>query len=350
MAYTKRRSRQQVMEDRSMRIVRDLLPSQWVVRDYRPDYGIDLLVELFEFVDAARDVAATLGETLFVQVKSVEVAKGGSLRVYRRRNVALGPLREDRATSVTMDVVRVRLETSALATVQAMGAAIPVLLFLVELSTGRLYFVCLNDFVDKVILPRDSGYAAKRTVVIHIPARNRVVPGAPSTVRPLELYAKRAKLYAAFQVFAYQAHELAYACERAVCDTPAPDAVRSVVEIARHFVSVVLSYDFWTMVPEWAPIGFSHRELLVLRDLLQVEDVHQDHDALRAYLLSEPSMCRDEQWVRAMSLDDIHMEVVLQVARVWQRLTTLARTYEELGREWFLPTELWARLSDGAGR
>jgi hypothetical protein len=96
MTYTKKRVRQHIMEDQSIRIVRDLLPDEWVVREYRPDYGIDLAIELFEYLDAKRTVAATLGETLFVQVKSADVVRSRTMRVYGRRNVEKGPLKENR--------------------------------------------------------------------------------------------------------------------------------------------------------------------------------------------------------------------------------------------------------------
>jgi hypothetical protein len=211
MAYTKRRVVQHWMEDRSIRIVRERLPDHWVIREYRPDYGIDLTIELFEFVDEERTTAATLGETLFVQVKSMEVVELGLLRVYPRDNVERGPLREDRSESTEIQVARLPLETSELLTVQAMGSAVPVLLFLVELSAGRVYYVCLNDLIEKVIIPEDPSYEEKGSKVLHIPARNRIVQENPATLRPLETYAKRSNLYAAFEKFAYQKHELEYA-------------------------------------------------------------------------------------------------------------------------------------------
>src|SRR4028119_64282 len=114
MPYTKKRVFQHIMEDQSIQIVRELLPEQWVVREYRPDYGIDLTIELFEYIDDAKTVAAALGETLFVQVKSVEVVTPARLRVYGRRNVEIGPLRENRMESTEIEVARLRLETSAL--------------------------------------------------------------------------------------------------------------------------------------------------------------------------------------------------------------------------------------------
>lgn len=347
MTRTKRRARQHIMEDRSMRIVRDRLPDHWVVRDYRPDYGIDLLIELFEFVDAERAQAATLGETLFVQVKSTEVAELRTLRVYGRRNVEKGPLEEDRSRSMEIEVIPLRLETSELLTVQAMGAAIPVLLFLVELSTGRIYYVCLNDLIEKVIIPRDPAYETKKSKVIHVPARNCIAPGNPLSVRPLETCAKRAKLYAAFEKFAYQRHELevALAAYDAAPSEPAErDAGRELLYLGRHFLSIILRYDFWTRMPEWEPIGWAYQELRILGRLIEDTAVVEDLTRVRQYLVGQPWFPLMDEYVMALSPADAQRHLYSHVVALWNRLANLARMYEELAREWFLPTELAVHL------
>lgn len=349
MAYTKRRVRQHIMEDRSMRIVRDRLPDHWVVRDYRPDYGIDLLIELFALVDADRDEAATLGETLFVQVKSAEVVTPGTVRVHSRRNVEKGPLREDRSRGTDMEVVRLRLETSELLTVQAMGAAVPVLLFLVELSTGRIYWVCLNDLIEKVILPLDPSYAERGSRTIHIPARNCIVPGNALSLRPLETYAKRAKLYAAFAKFAYQRHELerlASAYDAAPSRSAKAGTLRELMDLARHFLALILRYDFWTRMPEWKPMGWARVELRTLHDLLERQSEQVDAGVLRRYLARQPWFPLREDHVLSLSNMDVAGHFASHLLAVWGRLDNLARMYEEVGREWFLPTDLAFQLGE----
>ncbi len=336
------------MEDRSIRIVRDLLPDEWVVREYRPDYGIDLTIELFGYVDEARSIAATLGETLFVQVKSTEVVTPARLRVRARRNVELGPLRENPADTMQMEVAKLRIETSELLMVQAIGAAIPVMLFLVELSTKRIYFVCLNDLIDKVILPKDSGYASKATRVLNIPLRNRIVPDDLASIRPLETYAKRAKLYAAFQKFAYQRHELdwAFSTYQAAAEEQSGERGREFLNLVRHFLSILLRYDFWTRMNEWQPIYWAHQEIIGLQELLADPEVEQREPSLRAYLSNAPGMRFDPEWVESLDLPDLRQHVLMHIAVVWQRLDNLAGIYEELGREWFLPTHLSSHLVD----
>lgn len=349
MAYPKRRVRQHIMEDRSIQIVRDLLPDHWVIREYEPDYGIDLTIELFEVLKQEPDQAATLGETLFVQVKSTQVVDARRLRVHARQHVEKGPLVENPAESVEIDVAVLQLETSELLTVQAIGSAIPVLLFLVELSTRRIYFVCLNDLIEKVILPQDPSYAAKASKTIHIPLANCIRADHPVSIRPLETYARRAKLYAAFEKFAYQQHELDHALlafTDGLPDEMQGVAVTAVLDLVRHFLSIILRYDFWIRIPEWQPIGNAHQELTALHGLLVARGVEHDLLALQSYLVHEPSTNRSEEWVCSMRLEDARMQVLLHVSDIWHRLANLSRMYEELGREWFLPTYLAPLLSD----
>lgn len=60
MAHTRRRVRQHIMDERLYRVFRDLLPEEWAVHEYLPDYGIDLVVELFKYIDDTREAADTL--------------------------------------------------------------------------------------------------------------------------------------------------------------------------------------------------------------------------------------------------------------------------------------------------
>ena len=347
MAYTKKRVRQHMMEDQSIRIVRDTLPEQWVVREYRPDYGIDLTVELFEFTDPQKTVAATLGETLFVQVKSTEFVRPSPLRVHRRRNVELGPLEEDATESTEIEIARLQLETSELLTVQAMGAAVPVLLFLVSLSDRRIYFVCLNDLIEKVVLPGDPEYHAKASRTIHIPLRNCITAADPASVLSLGTYAKRAKLYAAFEKFAYQLNELEYAYtayREAPTEERAEEAASRIVHLIRHFLAVILRYDFWTRIPEWRLIGHSHQELAWAQECLQTECWRDDQRALQDALLSQPGQRWDEEFIRSLALSDAQSQMLEQITWIWRRLANLSGIYEEVLRERFLPTYLATHL------
>ncbi len=344
---TKKRVRQHIMEDRSIQIVRALLPEQWVIREYKPDYGIDLQLETFEYTDREKSAATTLGEMLYLQVKSTEVVSATRVRVYPRRNVEIGPLLENRGQNAMIDVGKVRLETSELLLVQAIGAAVPVGLCLVELSTRRLFYVCLNDLIEKVILPRDPTYHLKRSKVVDVPLRNCISADDPHSVQPLSSYAKRPKLYAAFEKFGYQRHELEYAIPRvhgSPTETHESENIQALLNLVRHFLSVILRYDFWTRMPEWQIVRWSHHELLALRDLVQEQGVENDLARLKTSFLTEPAMRRDPDWVASLDLSGARSHLADHIGQIWHRLWNLGGIYEELVREWLLPTHLALHL------
>jgi hypothetical protein len=102
-------------------------------------------------------------------------------------------------------VLKLNLDTAELMTVEAMGAALPVLLFVVALDTERVFYVCLNDYIDKVLLPDNPDYKSQESKIICIPIRNEITADEASLI-PLRHYATRPKLYAAFTRFTYQHH------------------------------------------------------------------------------------------------------------------------------------------------
>lgn len=46
------------------------------------------------------------------------------------------------------------------------------MLFIVDITELKIYFVCLNDYIDKVITPDESKYMDKDSKVIYIPTGN----------------------------------------------------------------------------------------------------------------------------------------------------------------------------------
>jgi tetratricopeptide (TPR) repeat protein len=63
-----KRPRQHVLEDESRNALRIFLPSEWIIRDIKPDYGIDMEVEIVE------DDEVT-GKVIWVQLKATENKK-----------------------------------------------------------------------------------------------------------------------------------------------------------------------------------------------------------------------------------------------------------------------------------
>ncbi len=118
----------------SFQITRSILPQEWVFHEYRPDYGIDFSIEPFESVEAGS--LETLGEHLFVQLKSVATLTTQILDVTSRYNVEKRPISEKvvggNAAVKQIEVFPFTISTNDLVTVQLMGAAATVLLLLVR--------------------------------------------------------------------------------------------------------------------------------------------------------------------------------------------------------------------------
>ena len=59
------------MEEDSGNLLRTALPSEWVIHEYKPDYGIDGTIEIFDPIDDKDDGYETLGRSHLFQLKSV---------------------------------------------------------------------------------------------------------------------------------------------------------------------------------------------------------------------------------------------------------------------------------------
>lgn len=148
MPHNKRRPMQHIMEEQSSLIIRKKLPEEWVLHRYAPDYGIDFVVETFEYINEEHTVAETLGEFFFVQLKSVQAAKAERILVKSRYNVEKS-YEYGRDTSAEIEVIKYTIEINEIHTVMSMGTAVPTVLLLVDLSTEDVYFLCLNDYIEK---------------------------------------------------------------------------------------------------------------------------------------------------------------------------------------------------------
>ena len=148
-------------------------------------------------------MAETLGEHVFVQLKSTLRTEIETVKVYGRGNVAKGPLQHSKQESFTIEVIKFEIDTNELLTVETMGPGMPVLLVLVTLDQFRAFYVCLNDLIDKVIIPEDPQYTDKGKKTIYVPVKNEITAD-PVSLTGIRFYGKRAKAYSAFTLFEYQ--------------------------------------------------------------------------------------------------------------------------------------------------
>jgi hypothetical protein len=217
-----------------------------------------------------------------------------------------------------LDTVRIAIESSELRTVERMGTAIPVLLVIADLAMQRCHFVCLNDYIDKILLPRHDDYSATDHRTIHVPVANDIGDSVVG-LAALRWYAKRAKLYAAFQRFTYQAVELQYARMQ-------PDFI----PMARYFAQRIANYDFWGNTEMWELIGYYGAKVRHFLETGQPDLIKHDAESILRMAggrLDEIQRIRGE-----LKLDE--------VLELWRVLSVLPRNYEDVCREWFLPTAL----------
>src|SRR5947209_4684632 len=127
MPIRKRRNLQHIMEDRSIEMLKNGLPAEWVVHEYKPDYGIDFVVKVFQFLKDDPSIAETLGETFFVQLKSVAKTEIVTERVHRRLNVEKYKLDFEKEVYLDIEVIKFDIDVAELLTVRAMGVGMPVL-------------------------------------------------------------------------------------------------------------------------------------------------------------------------------------------------------------------------------
>src|SRR6186713_3562778 len=86
---TKRRTYEHIADRDGELLLQSCLPAHWVLRPYRPDYGIDYSLEIFRRTPdstAGKERFETLGEHLFIQLKSTHSIKSSVLKVKSRYN------------------------------------------------------------------------------------------------------------------------------------------------------------------------------------------------------------------------------------------------------------------------
>lgn len=312
MARKKQRVIQHIMEDESYQIIKKFIPKEWVIREFnRPDYGIDLVIELFDKIDD--QISETLGEFIYVQVKSVKKLEIKSEKIFPVGNVAKGKWKEDKSEYTQIDVVKYVFDTNSIFTIQTLGGSVSVLLFLVDLDTENVYFICINDYIDKIILPKNPKYGEQESYTITIPTLNSLRNKEISN-NALKFYGKRAKLLSAFSKFSYQKNELSYLLGikdfpiltyREELEKNKVVSQNEVLEQVLFFIEQIEELDIWEH-KEWQVLPLAKAEINELKKYLQGENV-------------------------------VWEEVREKLIICWHRLTNLGTMYEDLCREWFLP-------------
>jgi len=316
MARGKMQSEQQVTDEEGQRLLRSVLPSHWRLRDYRPDFGLDFALELFQTRSPDADGPAgaeTLGEHLFIQLKSFRSRAPAAFALNERTNVQKTERVVGGGEAGTLDTYRYPLEREELVTVERMGLGTPVLLVVADLASMRCSFVCLNDYIDRILIPLHADYRSAGRRTVHVPVHNDL--SSSYGRRAVGWYGKRAKLIAAFQRFHYQLIELEYARSR-----------DDFMTLAQTFAAKISAYDFWDDANLPVPLI-------------------DEGAALRRFIATGSAPSRQDGDPTELPIG--HERVVLEegVLDMWRRLALLGRTLEDVWQEWYLPTALGQMVS-----
>ena len=225
----------------------------------------------------------------------------------------------DAYTVFKTDVISLPLETTLLNTIKAMASAVVVHLFLVALDERRVFYVCLTDYIDKVIIPQGDHLLTQDTVSICIPLANELSRN-DAHVRGLNnvrFFAKRAKFYSAFNLFAYQGHEIGY------CNDGEERR-----QMAFHFIKLLRNLDIWSD-SGWLIVDGYRDWLLHLESVLPaLPDQTWFTNHPRTQFSPDAFSC-------GISLEQFMDQNIFQF---WDGLNVLGRNYEEVCREFGLPT------------
>lgn len=320
MMNGKKRSKSQIIGEKAVKILQELFPDEWVTREYNPDYGIDLSVEIFE---EYMNGYITTGEHIYFQVKGTEKLELGKYKVYERWNVDRSY--EKGLNYKEIDVVKFSIETSLLSTVERMGSAVPVLLIVVDINERNAYYVCLNDYIEKVIVPVNPNYSDNKEITIYIPVKN--VIKSPMDIKPIKWYSKRAKLFALFNKVNYQKSVLQYIMDE--------DLPKDII----HFANIIRRSDAWSASEYFYALKNLEKQIDYL---LENGTTKEEENSIT--LLKKRGCNLDERcWETNYSWRDLsarEVEKSNNLRKLWENICSCSYIFEDVAKEWYLPTYL----------
>lgn len=320
MGIGKKRSFAHIKGESGVAILKEHFHKEWVVREYTPDYGIDMSVELFTPYDTG---FITTGEHIFFQVKATDKLEKMNLSVPPRYNVERCQ-RPVTGTPVDMQVVKYVLDTDLLATVEKMGGAVPVILAVVDRSTSNIYCVCLNDYLEKVLIPDEPNYMEQDTKTVYIPIENNL---NDMGTRMIEWYGKRAKLYAFFNKIHSQAEKLKYC---SACDLE---------DEVRHFLSIILRSDVWSACDYFPALKRAKEEI----DYYVEHGITREAEKMIAHSIEAGEDVDTEIWevsYRSLPVSFREAQSHHGILQLWEHLESVGYIFEDTIKEYFLPTYL----------
>jgi hypothetical protein len=307
-------------EDASEAIVKQHLPNEWVMRKLHPDYGVDVSIEVFERVNTK---IPTMGEFVFVQLKSRQELTGSCLKISERGNVEKAIDSEQGRYFFELDVVKYVIDSDTIDNARLMGPSTPLMLFVVELKTKEVYYICLTEYYDKILEPRGFDFSAQKSVSINIPKSNRLSDQRAHEV--MRFFATRAKLYAMFNLAQFQFRESRYLLD-VFTSHEHVDELAENYKIIERFARRLRAMPIWERPTIWQ----------LMRDYRDRLD--RIISEIEGGALSKIKKGIDE----FLAGDDKGLAELMAFSHLcilsWKQFSAIGQTFEDLVREWFLPT------------
>ncbi|WP_104046067.1 DUF4365 domain-containing protein [Arthrobacter sp. ZGTC412] len=294
-------------------------PPEWVVRPIQYDYGLDLEVEVFHAISAedGRRKYQTWGEHFYLQVKTTDNLSFSKYCTSHKET----------------DVLKFSIETSELKLVEAMGASVPVILFVVDRTEMKIFYVCLNDYTSKTLTPSNPTWREQKNVTVYIPVRNQIRV-TDDEFNPASHWgyfartAQRSKIYSAANLAHHYSMELGYARDKVRVVESDPTAFEALasqfLEQAHRYACEISELDIWRRTDyEWCAIQ-SFREGL--------QTLHDRISRLKSQLATLPSTGEDFEEAA------FHFQGRLDfMYGIFTSLSLIGRQYEQIARLERLP-------------
>lgn len=316
----KSRDDNHLKEDVSEALISKLLPEEWVIRKLHPDYGVDVTIEVFE---RQGQQIPTMGEFLFVQLKSTTSLKCGVEPIKPRGNVEKGLDTQEGHATHELDVIRFVVDTDTIDNARLMGPTTPLMLFVCDLSENEVYYVCLTDYYDKIIEPRGIDLSKQKTITVLIPAANKLTD--PRSAQVMRFYATRAKLYGMFNLAQFQYREIRWILKE-FSDHKHVEKLPDNFAMIERFARRLRAMPVWDRDIPWQLMrDYEARLDLIIKNI--------DADTLGLILRGIDAFLKGDDDA-ILPLMQFHELCSLS----WEQFSAIGQTFEDIVREWFLPT------------
>lgn len=234
-----KRPQQHVMEDKAEKLIRGILPDNWIIRTVPKDYGIDFEIEMV-------DQEFVTGNRIWVQSKAVSKLK----RNFSDYDVSQMGLTNDDVPGALDGKYRVayfnyRIETKELD--YALRCPFPLLLFLCDLEKMEIYWLPLREEALCSVAPTNRAWRDQQTVTIRVPEWNCLSWEATKHFPGLKWYALEPARMAAFVNLHYYYHEFqhtgrlsGYVIGEGFVDHGEEEELRSALLLAKQYIQDAL--------------------------------------------------------------------------------------------------------------